>query len=167
EVIATLGLNVMAAVNHLKSFQPLPHRFEKVALINGVEYINDSIATNPFAVNVALKTVNCANTLLLLGGFDRMVDWQWFVDVMQLNPPKAVLCNGQNGFKLHKLLKTNKINSRIYYFADLKSAVIEAILQAKTGDIVLLSPGSPSFDAFDNYQHRGVKFTKWVKLNTK
>ena len=153
----------MPAVNHLKTFQPLPHRLQPVATINGVHYINDSIASTPKATQAALATVAAHRTLLLVGGYDRGLDWQWWVESISQEPPKAIICSGANGEKIADLILNHGIKTQCIKQASLKSAVEQAKRMAEPGDVVLLSPGAPSFDAFNDYQHRGQQFIQWIK----
>ena len=162
-VINCLDLNIMPAVNHLKTFQPLPHRLEPVATINGVHYINDSIASTPKATQAALATVVAHRTLLLVGGYDRGLDWSWWVESISQKPPKAIICSGANGEKIADLILNHGIKTQCIKQASLQSAVEQAKRMSEPGDVVLLSPGAPSFDAFNDYQHRGQQFIQWIK----
>ena len=162
-VMWTLGADMKPVINAIKRFQPLPHRLQTVAEIDGVSYINDSISSTPHATQAALATVDPKHTILLIGGFDRGVDWSWWVDALHQNAPKMIICSGQNGEKIHRLILNQGIQSQCIYTAELKSAVAAAKQAAKPGDSVLLSPGAPSFDAFKDYQQRGDCFLQWVK----
>lgn len=162
-VLDVLQLDVKKALNSLKSFEPLPHRLQPIGEIDGVQYINDSISSTPHATLAALKTVDYDKTLLLIGGFDRGVDWNWWVEAIKNQPPKVILCSGQNGEKIHQLVLKQGIKTQSIWQPKLKSAVKKAKELAQAGDVVLLSPGAPSFDAFKDYQHRGQQFAQWVK----
>lgn len=166
-VLTELGLDIKAGMNALKKFKPLPHRLETVAVINGVTYINDSIASTPHATWAAMATVNLSRTILLVGGFDRGVDWSWWASKLTEQAPKMIICSGENGEKIQQLILNQQKKSQCIKFqcirvATLKLAVKKAKQAAQSGDAVLLSPGAPSFDAFDNYQHRGEQFIQWL-----
>lgn len=163
QVLTVLGLPVGRAINALRDFKPLPHRLQTVANIAGVSYIDDSIASTPKATLAALQTVNLSKTWLLIGGFDRDLDWQDFIDFCQNQHLKGILCSGQNGAKIHQMLTKVTKNSDLQVFKELVDAVAYACQNAQSGDTVLLSPGAASFDAFANYQQRGVQFAKWIK----
>jgi UDP-N-acetylmuramoylalanine--D-glutamate ligase len=109
-----------------------------------------------------MNTVELNNTILLVGGFDRGVDWSWWVEKLSTHTPKIIMCSGENGEKIQQLILNHKIKTQCIWYANLKLAVDAAKHAAKPGDYVLLSPGAPSFDAFDNYQHRGQKFIQWL-----
>jgi UDP-N-acetylmuramoylalanine--D-glutamate ligase len=163
ELIHQLGLDIMPALNAIKTFQPLPHRLQTIAEQAGVTYIDDSIASTPKATIAALSTTRPEHTVLLLGGYDRGLDWGWFVDEIAAQPPKAILCSGENGEKIAQLILNRQIKTQCMYKPNLADAVKTARELAIPGDVVLLSPGAPSFDAFDDYQHRGMMFAKWIK----
>lgn len=162
-VMRALGADMRPVINAIKRFQPLPHRLQTVAEIDGVTYINDSIASTPHATQAAMATVDPKHTILLVGGFDRGVDWSWWVAGLSDAAPKMIICSGQNGEKIHRLILNQGIQSQCMYTAELKDAVAAAKRAAQSGDSVLLSPGAPSFDAFKDYQHRGDCFLQWLK----
>ncbi len=162
-VISLLELDLKTCLNVIKKFKGLPHRLQQVAEIDGVNYINDSIASTPHATLAAMKTVDLTRTILLIGGFDRGVDWQWWTEAIAQMPPKVLICSGENGQKIYDLVLNQAIKTQCIWQPSLKAAVKTAKELAQAGDCVLLSPGAPSFDAFDNYQDRGQKFTQWIK----
>jgi len=96
-VVQALGLDVKPALNAIKKCPPLPHRLQPLGSFNGVHVINDSIASTPHATWAALQTVPIDRTVLLVGGYDRGVDWTWFAKKLADNPPKHILCSGANG----------------------------------------------------------------------
>jgi UDP-N-acetylmuramoylalanine--D-glutamate ligase len=161
-VLTKLGLDIKSGMNALKKFQPLPHRLETVAVLNGVTYINDSIASTPHATWAAMGTVELSRTILLVGGYDRGVDWSWWVEKLVEQAPKMIVCSGENGKKIQQLILNSQIKTQCIWVTKLELAVEKAQQAAETGDTVLLSPGAPSFDAFDNYQHRGEQFIQWL-----
>ncbi len=162
-IIGLLQADIKVTINALKKFKALPHRLETVAEIGGVTFINDSIASTPHATWAAMSTVALEHTILLVGGFDRGVDWQWWVNKLHVATPKMIICSGQNGEKIQQLILNQAIKTQCIYLTDLKQAVGHAKQVAVSGDSVLFSPGAPSFDAFDDYQHRGQKFLQWIK----
>ena len=162
-VIEMLGLDVRAAVNAMRSFEPLAHRLQTVAELKGVRYIDDSIASTPIATLAALAVVPNAKTILLLGGYDRGIDWSDFAVQIHDEPPKMVVCSGQNGAMIAEVLRSHKVDTHIQLSVDLQAAVKLAQKNAEKGDCVLLSPGAPSYDAFDNYQARGLAFLQWIQ----
>lgn len=162
-IISLLKLDIKIAINTLKKFKPLPHRLQPIGQFNGINFINDSIASTPHATFAALKTVDASKTILLVGGYDRGVDWNWWAEAIKTAPPKLIVCSGQNAEKIHQVILKHEIKTQSIWQADLKDAVKMAIKSASIGDVVLLSPGAPSFDAFTDYQHRGQQFEQWIK----
>lgn len=165
QMVSVLGLNIMACINHIKTFKSLPHRLQDLGNFKGVTAINDSISSTPQSTLAALDTVALDKTILLVGGFDRGLNWQCFVDFLkqQEKPLKQVVCSGQNGEKIHNLIQ-NQLNEQASVFEPkLNQAVILACQTSQAGEFILLSPGAPSFDAFANYQQRGVQFELWIK----
>ena len=161
-VVEALQLDVRAAVNAMRSFKALPHRLQTVAELNGVRYIDDSIASTPVATLAALAVVPNQQTIVLLGGYDRGLDWSDFARAIQQDVPKMVICSGQNGAMIAKLLRSYEVATDIEVCDDLQAAVQMARKNTKSGDYVLLSPGAPSYDAFENYQARGLAFEQWI-----
>ncbi len=161
-VVSYLKQDIKVCMNVLKQFQPLPHRLQPIGKIKGVQFVNDSISSTPHATLAALKTLNASKTILLVGGYDRGVDWEWWASSVVKNPPKAINCSGQNGEKIHTIILNHEIKTQSIWQPSLKEAVKTAIELASIGDTILLSPGAPSFDAFRDYQHRGQKFAQWI-----
>ena len=161
-VLVAVGCPLMPALNALKKLPPLPHRLQPLGLINGVHVINDSIASTPHATWVALQTCPLAKTVLLVGGFERGVDWQWLAQKIAATPPKLIICSGANGPRIEQTLRHQGKSLVTLLVPDLKSALVTALKHVEPGDYILLSPGAPSFDAFKNYQERGNCFQQWI-----
>jgi len=163
QILSRLGMDIMPVLNAIKQFQPLPHRLQTVWQAAGVSYIDDSIASTPKATIAALSTTNPERTVLLVGGFDRGLSWDEFAHEVSPRPPKAIICSGENGEKIARVILNHGIKTQCIYKPNLQDAVKLARQMVRSGDVVLLSPGAPSFDAFDDYQHRGRMFLQWVK----
>ncbi|OYT17426.1 MAG: UDP-N-acetylmuramoyl-L-alanine--D-glutamate ligase [Bacteroidetes bacterium 4572_77] len=142
----------------LKEFQSLEHRMEQVATIGGVQYINDSKATNINSVFFALDTLN-KNIIWIAGGKDKGNDYGVIKSLVQ-EKVKAIICLGLNNTSIIEAFKKDVPNIRETYSAS--EAVEAAQKLANAGDVVLLSPACASFDLFDNYQDRGDQFKNAV-----
>lgn len=144
----------------LKTFHNAPHRLELVAEIKGVEYVNDSKATNVDSVFYALGSFE-KPIVLIIGGVDKGNDYSK-IEVLVVKKVKAMICLGTNNYKLKDFFH-NKLDLII----ETKS-IIEAVKLAKgiasVGDVVLLSPACASFDLFKNYEDRGSQFKDAVLL---
>jgi UDP-N-acetylmuramoylalanine--D-glutamate ligase len=137
----------------LKTFTAIEHRLEYVASIRGVEFINDSKATNLNSVWYALESMN-QPVVLILGGIDKGNDYNEILDLVK-EKVKAIVCLGVNNESIHAAF------DGIVPILDTKNtsdAVREAYELAVPGDCVLLSPACASFDLFKNYEDRGEQF---------
>jgi UDP-N-acetylmuramoylalanine--D-glutamate ligase len=140
-------------------FQNLPHRMEPVATIRGVEFINDSKATNVNSTWYALESMT-KPTILIMGGVDKGNDYSLITELVK-EKVKAIICLGTDNRKIHEAF--GNIVSPIVNTGSALEAVHAAYLFATKGDAVLLSPACASFDLFKNYEDRGNQFKKAVK----
>lgn len=142
----------------LEDFQNLEHRLEFVATIKGVDFINDSKATNVNSTWYALESMT-KTTVLIAGGVDKGNDYTLIKDLVN-SRVKAIICLGKDNEKLHAAFA-----SEVGYIVDAQSmnqAVQMAYNIADKGDVVLLSPCCASFDLFENYEDRGRQFKRNV-----
>jgi UDP-N-acetylmuramoylalanine--D-glutamate ligase len=152
----SLGIENSFINKGILSYVPLPHRCEVIANKGGVLYVNDSKGTTVVSVAKALSMWP-RPTHLLLGGVDKGED---FVLLEEGNFPhiKGYYVFGQAKTKILKDLGSNKAQG----FFDLHEAFLFAAKVAKAGDLILLSPGCASYDQFDNFEQRGVRFRELV-----
>ncbi len=143
----------------VQNFQSLEHRMEHVATIRGVEFINDSKATNVNSTWYALESMT-KPTILVLGGVDKGNDYSLIEDLVK-EKVKAIICLGTDNRKIHEAF--GNIVSPIVNTGSALEAVHAAFHFASKGDVVLLSPACASFDLFKNYEDRGNQFKKAVK----
>ena len=156
--IEALGLDARAAVSALRDFKPLPHRLQKLGTREGAEWIDDSIATTPAAALAALRSLDGRAVTLILGGFDRGLEWDGFARELAAAPPHAVIAQGDNAARIIEALRGAQVACRITRCEDLPEAVMRARESNVQGGVVLLSPGAPSFDQFRDYAQRGRAF---------
>ncbi|MFT4153942.1 UDP-N-acetylmuramoyl-L-alanine--D-glutamate ligase [Parafilimonas sp.] len=140
-------------------FQSLEHRMEKVAAVRGVEFINDSKATNVNSTWYALESME-KPVILILGGVDKGNDYSLIEDLVK-EKVKAIVCMGLDNSKIHKAF--DGLVSPIVDTASAKDAVSAAFRLAGKGDVVLLSPACASFDLFSSYGDRGRQFKEAVR----
>ncbi|MEI9945899.1 MAG: UDP-N-acetylmuramoyl-L-alanine--D-glutamate ligase [Chitinophagaceae bacterium] len=143
----------------VQDFQNLEHRMEPVATVRGVEFINDSKATNVNSTWYALESMT-KPTILILGGVDKGNDYSLIAELVQ-EKVKAIICLGTDNRKIHEAFGNTV--STIVNTESAVEAVHAAYLFAIKGDVVLLSPACASFDLFKNYEDRGNQFKKAVK----
>lgn len=141
------------------SFESLEHRMEKVATVRGIDFINDSKATNVNSTWFALESMEKPVTLIL-GGVDKGNDYD-LIREMVAEKVKAIICLGVDNAKIHAAF--GDVVSTIIETASADEAVYKAYTVSQKGDVVLLSPACASFDLFKNYEDRGDQFKKAVK----
>lgn len=142
----------------LQDFKNVPHRLEKIARVKGVDYINDSKATNVNSTWYALESMK-TRVILILGGTDKGNDYT-DIENLVLSKVDGLIFLGIDNEKLHKFFD-GKI-TRIADASSMHEAVFLAYRMASKGDTVLLSPACASFDLFQNYEDRGDQFRKEV-----
>ena len=159
--IDAVGEDARTLATHVRTFKALPHRLQNLGDREGFRYINDSISTTPYAAIEALRSVGDESVAIIVGGFDRGVDWSCFVDYVASHPPALIIAMGANGAAIAAALQRNGSPSfGLERVTTLAEAV--AIAQQKTAanGVILLSPGAPSFDQFCNYAERGREFAR-------
>ncbi len=137
-----------------ETFEGLEHRLEQVATIRGVDFINDSKATNINSVWFALESMKNP-TVLILGGQDKGNDYNEIMELVK-EKVKAIVCMGIDNTPIHAAF--DGIVTEIKDTQSAKEAVEAAFALAEDGDTVLLSPACASFDLFKNYEDRGKQF---------
>lgn len=137
----------------------IEHRLEHVAKISGVDYINDSKATNVNSTWYALESVN-TDVILIMGGVDKGNDYDMLKDLVKAKV-KAIVCLGKNNKRIHEAFEDD-VDIIVNTFSA-HEAVQVAYHLATKGNTVLLSPACASFDLFKNYEDRGNQFKMAVK----
>ena len=158
-VAKLVGINDKTICEALNDFNGVEHRLEKVAKINGVEYINDSKATNVNSCCYALQSMT-TKVVLILGGTDKGNDYSE-IDELVKQKASALIFLGVDNSKLHAFFdgKVAKIENA----GSMEEAVKKACGFAKGGETVLLSPCCASFDLFKSYEDRGKQFKECVR----
>ena len=151
------GLSLESLIPHLYTFKSLEHRQEFVGTFKDVKFYNDSISTIPQATIAALKTIKNVN-FLLLGGFDRGIDYDPLVTYLKENTLPYILITGQAGQTIKGKLVAAEYKGNMLEYTDMQSA-FEIIRElAKSGDVCLLSPAAASYDRYKNFEERGRVF---------
>ena len=140
-------------------FQNVEHRLEYVLTVHGIDFINDSKATNVNACWFALESMQ-KNVVWIVGGVDKGNDYSE-LDEMVTDKVKAIICLGQNNQKIIKSFQ-GKVDT-IEQASSMSEAVNQSFSLANKGEVVLLSPACASFDLFANYEDRGFQFKKAVR----
>jgi UDP-N-acetylmuramoylalanine--D-glutamate ligase len=143
----------------LLAYEAKPHRVQVVAEVAGVTYVDDSKATNPAAVVAALESFE-APVVLILGGSEKFTDFSELLPA--LGGCRAIVCQGEAGPRIATYLEEEGWGDAVYRAPDLEAAFRSAEGLARSGDVILLSPGCASFDQFSGYAERGEAFAGFV-----
>ena len=172
------GVDVRELIPHLYTFKPLEHRLEPVGTFDGVTFVNDSISTIPQATISACQALGRID-FLLLGGFDRGIDYQPLVDYLIEHPVPHLLFTGKAGERMMTMMDGfNFVESSIstgsttcetnapepvegpnlFYYSSMEEAFAYLSAHAQTDNVCLLSPAASSYDQYKNFEERGRKF---------
>jgi UDP-N-acetylmuramoylalanine--D-glutamate ligase len=156
-VVETLQFPNKKIRHALSTFKGVEHRIELVRVINGVEYFNDSKATNVDSVSVALKSFD-KPIYLILGGKDKGNDYNQIKELVEKRVKKiyAIGSSAKKVYDYFNSIVTTEIKN------SMEDCVISANKEAESGSVVLLSPACASFDMYDSYEHRGKVFKEIV-----
>ncbi len=155
---ATMDIRKNKIREAVQTFEGLEHRMELVATVRGIEFINDSKATNINSTWYALESM-MKPTILILGGIDKGNDYSLIKELIE-EKVKAIVCMGLDNKKIHDAFDDS---ITIMDTASAEQAVLAAYKLGTIGDVVLLSPACASFDLFKNYEDRGKQFKEAVK----
>jgi UDP-N-acetylmuramoylalanine--D-glutamate ligase len=155
-IASLFGVSKLTSLKIFSSFKGLPHRLEFVKKIKGINFINDSKATNPSSTIWAIKNTPTP-IILIAGGRDKGVDYSSLLPY--LRKVKKVNLFGEAAPKIKEVL-----NSRVSLsiFSSLEEAVLNSFKEASSGDTVLFSPMCASFDMFSSYRERGKRFKEII-----
>jgi len=143
----------------LMDFQSVEHRLEPVLKIHGIQFINDSKATNINSTWYALESVN-TNIVWIAGGVDKGNDYKELSDLVK-ERVKAIICLGKDNSRIKEAFTEDV--EEIIEVQSMLEAVKTAYYKSHNGDTILLSPACASFDLFENYEDRGRKFKEAVR----
>jgi UDP-N-acetylmuramoylalanine--D-glutamate ligase len=143
-----------------KNFDPVEHRLEFVAEIDGVRFYNDSKATSVDATVKALEAFeqDAGKIVLILGGRGKKAPYEPLASLVQSKVRKLVLI-GEDATTIEKELGSM---ASFEFASDMNDAVSRGFKSAKKGDVVLLAPACASFDMFESFEHRGKVFKSAV-----
>jgi UDP-N-acetylmuramoylalanine--D-glutamate ligase len=142
-----------------QDFQGVEHRLENFIKVKGIQFINDSKATNINSVWYALDSMKSNNVIWIVGGQDKGNDYEELMELVK-EKVKVIVCLGADNTKIMNAFEGVK---DIFDTHNVDDAVKTAYFMASDGDIVLLSPACASFDLFKNYEDRGRKFKEAVR----
>ncbi|MCR4965088.1 MAG: UDP-N-acetylmuramoyl-L-alanine--D-glutamate ligase [Bacteroidales bacterium] len=151
-------------LNGLSSFRGLPHRLELVGKFKDITFYNDSISTIPEAAIAAVKALRRVDTLIL-GGYDRGIDYTSLIEFLGENPIRNVVFTGPAGERILNEWKTTTslpLPENILEENDFQKIVLFAFQHTKPNKIALLSPAAASYNQFKNFEERGDLFKKYI-----
>jgi UDP-N-acetylmuramoylalanine--D-glutamate ligase len=154
-----LDLNKDLIRESLIDFKNVEHRLERVIKVHGIEFINDSKATNVNSTWYALESMT-KDTIWIVGGVDKGNDYRSLIPLIK-QKVKAIVCLGENIDSLKSAFEN--LGIEMTFASTMDEAVNQSYSHANKGDAVLLSPACASFDLFENYEHRGYEFKSSVR----
>jgi UDP-N-acetylmuramoylalanine--D-glutamate ligase len=162
-IASAAGFSPKAMREGIENFSGVDHRLQWVREFNGVNWYNDSIATAPERTMAALKSFD-EPLVLLLGGRDKHLPWDELADQIHHRARCAILFGEAAPLIKTALEKAQTTDSSLAVIVchTLQEAVAAAASQAQAGDVILLSPGGTSYDAFKDFEERGKQFIEWV-----
>ena len=155
--------DISAMAKAISGFEGLPHHTERVRELSGVTFYDDSFSSSPAATVAAIRSFEQPE-IVIVGGSERNANFADLVKVItkQKNIKKVILI-GETAPSISKLLEgVGETRFEVDQTKDFAQIVSKAREFAEPGDVVLLSPGCPSFDMFDNFYQRGDKFKEFV-----
>jgi UDP-N-acetylmuramoylalanine--D-glutamate ligase len=156
----SLGVDPESISRGIGSFRGVPHRLELAGEIEGVKYYNDSKATTPEAATVGIGAFEGRRILPILGGYDKGVSFDLMAREIAGKVRWAALI-GVTAPRIRQSLDAAGVESTIY--SSFEEAFTACAERARSGDVVLLSPGCASYDMFNNYEERGERFRELVR----
>ena len=151
------GADANKCLAALPGFNGLEHRLERVAVINGVEYVNDSISTVPEAAIAAVNAFDGADCLIL-GGMDRGISYDVLAEFLNTGVVENVILLPDSGRRIGRLITNHNVS--VIHAENMEKAVSLASKTAKSR--VILSPASASYGFYRNFEERGRHFKELV-----
>lgn len=165
-ILGCAGFMTDDPASALSGFRTLPHRLQEIGEAHGVRFVSDSLSTTPVSTLAALRAYRNHSVILLAGGMDRGLDWSGAIQQMKQFPLKAVICLPDNGPGIAKAMKEGGLSAKlgIHCASGLVEGMGMALEWGESGDVVMLSPGAPSFPQFRDYADRGEQFARLAGL---
>ena len=157
-----LGIKHQDIMDALLTFKGLPHRIEFVGKFRDIEFYNDSISTIPESAIAAVKALRGDDTLIL-GGYDRGIDYQVLIDFLKENPIQNIAFTGPAGHRMLEMCREqNALPEKHIETNDYQEIVHFAYNNTPKNGVVLLSPAAASYNQFKNFEERGNYFKQLV-----
>jgi UDP-N-acetylmuramoyl-L-alanine---L-glutamate ligase len=162
-VVKALDIDLMAALEASRDFPGLPHRQQELGEKGRLLFVDDSISTIPESTIAALAVYAGRDITVIVGGYDRGIDYGKLVDTLASGAAKAVICLGDSGRRIYAqtlaaLSRRSDVGCLVREASSMADAVSHARQVTPAGGVVLLSPAAPSFGYYRDYIERGRDF---------
>jgi UDP-N-acetylmuramoyl-L-alanine---L-glutamate ligase len=157
-VAKVLGLDPAAALDASDDFRGLPHRQQDLGEIDGVLYVDDSISTAPESTIAALEVYTGREITVIVGGYDRGIDYAKLVAKLAGGAARAVICLGASGERMYAALRAADDSPATTLARSMGEALAWAKQTTPPGGVVLLSPAAPSYGYYHDFAERGRDF---------
>ena len=162
-VAKILHLDLAAALDAAHDFRGLPHRQQELGESRNILFVDDSISTIPESTIAALAVYADRDVTVIVGGYDRGIDYGKLVEALTSGAAKVVICVGDTGSRIYAQMRAalNRVGgwgSAIYRANSMEDAVLHAMRVTPPGGVVLLSPAAPSYGQYRDYIERGRDF---------
>ncbi len=158
-----LGVKPKDAIATIKKFEGLPHRLQSLGIRHGIEWVNDSISTTPQSAVAALDALGNRVKTIIVGGQDRGYDFLPLAKRLKTSSVKVAILLPDSGNTIGEAIKKTKAKITLAHADTMEAAVKGAKKCTSKGGIVLLSPASPSYGHFKNFEDRGERFERAIK----
>ncbi|MER2520546.1 MAG: UDP-N-acetylmuramoyl-L-alanine--D-glutamate ligase [Bdellovibrionales bacterium] len=158
------SLDLNQALVAAESYRGLPHRQQIIGERDGIAFVDDSISTTPLTALAALSVWRDKPISLIVGGFDRGLDYSPLIDFLVSNPVCCVSAMGPSGARILQLLTNKHYASPLCCAATMQEAVNFCLQHTLRGGVLLLSPAAPSYGLFKDFCKRGEAFAKCCGL---
>lgn len=160
---AIQGVPSAAIIESISTFKPLEHRLQYVGSFGGRKFYNDSISTIPEAAIAAIESLKPVDTIIL-GGFDRGIDYTILVEYLKKGNVRNVVTTGPAGYRIFNVISEIEAIEELCHYDKFDAAVKKAIELTPKKGICLLSPAASSYNEFVNFEERGRRFVELVKI---
>ncbi len=157
-----LHIDAKKITESIKSFRGLAHRLEYLGTYKGIKFYNDSISTVPEASIAALQALPETHSLIL-GGFDRGINYQALADFLPKSRVKKIYCMGEAGKRMMQLFQCNLPETISVHWLETLDEIVQHIFSKSPEDaLCLLSPAAASYDRYKNFEERGSDFQSMI-----
>ncbi len=161
-VARSLSIPVETCISALRSFKPLPHRLQLVSEAKGIRWVDDAISTTPESAIAAIDALDGHVGSIILGGQDRGYDFAPLGERIAHSTIATVILVPDSGTTIEAALRSAKAKAHIEHAPTMQEAVRLAALHTPKGTTCLLSPASPSYNMFKNFEERGRVFAESI-----